>query len=249
MTPHERLTSGFRDFNNAIKVADDTLNTANVRLNKMKMALDYFYYGSEQKGTAIRVGSIGRQTDIHASDVDIIYKVPRSIYTRYSSYISNGPRAMLYAFRDVIYGEYTTTNVKADGLVVVVAFTDGIIFEIMPAVENSDGSFTYPSSNGEGTWRKTDPIPEIHAMNEVHGVTNRNAKKLSRMVRAWKETNGVSMGGLLIDTYVYRFLQNYSYKDYGYFYYDWLVRDFFQYLSNQNDEAAYIYALGSNQLI
>jgi len=213
------------------------------------VALDNYYYGSEQRGTIVKVGSIGRQTDIHASDIDIIYKIPKSTYDRYNAYSGNGQQAMLYAFRDVICGVYSRTYIKADGLVAAVKFTDNIDFELMPGLMKDDNSFTFPISNAGGSWGRTHPIPEIAAMNARHTETKRNARKLARMVRAWKETNGVNMGGLLIDTYVYRFLENYQYKENSYYYYDWIARDFFEYLSKQNDEASYIYALGSSQYI
>lgn len=156
---------------------------------------------------------------------------------------------MLYAFRDVIRRVYSTTNIKADGLVATVKFADHIDFELMPGIRKDDGSFNYPISNGGGSWGRTVPMPEIEAMDALHGATNRNARKLARMVRAWKDYNGVTMGGLLIDTYVHRFLKDYGYKTGGYVYYDWMTRDFFKFLSEQNDQVSYIYALGSNQLI
>jgi hypothetical protein len=249
MANFENVARAFSGFNSAIKVDPQTLADVNFRLGKMETALDNYYYGSNQKNKVFKVGSIGRQTDIHASDVDIIYKVPRDIYNRYNAFTTNGQQAMLYAFKEVIRGVYDTSSVKADGLVVALKFSDGIAFELMPAVENTDGSFTYPRSNSGGSWGKTDPMPEISAMDRIHSQTARNARKLARMVRAWKEYNGVSMGGLLIDTYVYQFLQTYEYKDKGYYYYDWLTRDFFEFLSRQKDDVTYTYALGSNQLI
>ena len=57
------------------------------------------------------------------------------------------------------------------------------------------------------------------------------------------------MGGLLIDTLVYKFLENYEHKDKSTIYYDWMSRDFLKYLSEQNQNQGYWYALGSNQLV
>lgn len=245
----ESLANGFRKFNNDIKVSQITLDNVSVRLGKMEVALDEYYYKSAQNNKIIKVGSIGRQTDIHASDVDIIYVVPSSLYAQYNAYATNGQQAMLYAFRDVLRGVYSSTNIKADGIVAVVSFTDGITFELMPCIVNADGSYTYPVSNAGGSWGKTNPVPEIGTMDYVHSSTKGNARKLARMVRSWKETNNVDIGGLLIDTYVYKFLQSYLYRDKGYYYYDWMSRDFFEYLSRQNDSASYTYALGSNQNI
>jgi hypothetical protein len=244
-----RNTTGFREFNNAIKVPSSTLDSVNYRLGRMVNALDSYYYGSIQKNVVFRIGSIGRQTDIHTSDVDIIYKVPNSLYGRYSTYLGNGQSQMLQDFRKALLSTYPDTYIKADGLVAIVAFTDGIVFELMPGMQNNDYSFTFPVTKNGGSWSKTNPLPEIAAMDDIHRHSAYNARKLARMVRAWKEHNGVSMGGLLIDTYVHNFLKQYDGKDRSYVYYDYMSRDFFEYLSKQNDFAAYTYALGSNQQV
>jgi hypothetical protein len=249
MAEHSRISAAFKEFNDRIKVKKETLDTINYRLNRAKIALDNYYYGSERLGTRLFVGSIGRQTDIHTSDVDVIYKVPDGLYSRYNNYASNGQQRMLQDFRSALLSTYSTTYIKADGLVAVVAFSDNIIFEIMPGIMKSDNSFVYPVSNNGGYWGLTNPLPEIEAMNQIQRETARNAKKLARMVRAWKEYHGVNMGGLLIDTYVYRFLKDYEGKSRSFIYYDWMSRDFFKFLSSQNDQASYIYALGSNQKI
>ena len=57
------------------------------------------------------------------------------------------------------------------------------------------------------------------------------------------------MGGLLIDTLAHNFLKDWGNKDKGYVYYDWMSRDFFDYLSNQNTEQSYWLAIGSAQYI
>lgn len=69
------------------------------------------------------------------------------------------------------------------------------------------------------------------------------------MVRAWKDNCNVPMGGLLIDTFAYRFLKDWEYYDKSFTYYDWMTRDFFKYLSEQNDNQSYWLAVGSGQYI
>jgi len=243
------ISSLFSAFNKEIIVTESTLSTVDYRWIRIRNILNQFYYGYDKSGTGLFVGSIGRKTDIHTSDVDVVYMLPDSKYTQFNGYISNGQQALLQEFRGAILATYPQTVIKADGLVVVVAFSDGIRFEIMPAFKQTNFSFIFPVSNSGGSWRTTNPLAEIVAMNDVHTVTNRNAKKLARMVRAWKEYNSVSMGGLQIDTYVERFIKNYEHGGKSYTYYDWMTRDFFKFLSNQNDAAAYILALGSNQQV
>jgi hypothetical protein len=57
------------------------------------------------------------------------------------------------------------------------------------------------------------------------------------------------MGGLLIDTLVDTFLTDYQYKDKSAIYYDYMSRDFFKFLCEQNPDQKYWLALGSYQFI
>ena len=61
-----------------------------------------------------------------------------------------------------------------------------------------------------------------------------NLVPLCRMMRAWKSKWGVPIGGLLIDTLCYQFIENYQYRDKSYFYYDYLCRDCFKWMSEQD---------------
>ena len=90
------------------------------------------------------IGSYGRDTEIRgASDVDLLARLPSSLFTQYDSYIGNGQSALLQAIRDSIRKTYSSTDVGGDGQVVVVRFSDGIKFEVVPAFVRTDGSYTY----------------------------------------------------------------------------------------------------------
>lgn len=243
------ITSIFSAFNEAIKVSQPVLDLVSYRVGRIKTVLDAFYWGFNTSNKLMFIGSIGRKTDIHTSDVDIIYLLPDAKYTQYNAYANNGQQALLQEFRKAILSTYPQTTIKSDGLVIVVSFTDGICLEIMPAFLENDKSVTFPSANYGGSWRKADPFSETSAMNTIHNSTNRNAKKLARMVRSWKEYNSIPMGGLLIDSYVERFMKNYEHAGNSYEWYDYITRDFFKFLASQDDSASYILALGSKQQV
>jgi hypothetical protein len=133
--------------------------------------------------------------------------------------------------------------------VVVVRFSDGIKFEVVPAFVRSDGSYTYPDSNAGGSWKRMDPVPEIEAINAANARYGKKVKHLARMARAWKAKNNVSMNGLLIDTLVHDFMINWEYNHESFMYYDWMTRDFLKFLYEQNRDRAYWYAPGSNQRV
>ncbi len=116
-----------------------------------------FYTGSYGRGTAI--GSV--------SDLDMIMQLPSDDYGRYNSHVGNGQSALLRDIRSAIQKTYPNTGIGADGQVVVVPFSDGITFEVVPAFLNRDGSFTFPDSNSGGSWRTTNPKPEIEEISTM----------------------------------------------------------------------------------
>lgn len=196
----------------------------------------------------LMVGSFGRHTAIKGvSDLDMIFILPPSIRSDYDG--ETGPRRMLERVRDALTARYPNTSIRVDQCVVRVQFASNAFkFEVQPAFENADGSFDYPDTKAEG-WKVTRPREEIAATKECNDRTATNMRHLARLARAWKNYNGVSMGGLLIDTLVHRFFSQtnvYDSLDTGSF--DLMVRDFFGFLKDEPDQEYYL-ALGSNQRV
>jgi hypothetical protein len=93
------------------------------------------------------------------------------------------------------------------------------------------------------------PRDEIRAISEFNEQKNKNLRRLCKMVRAWKNRHGVSMGGLLIDTLAYNFLNSTTeYDSKSFLYYDYMSRDFFKFLSERQYQEYYA-ALGSGQRV
>ena len=245
------ISDKFNNFCSNLRMSDTTVSNVRLRYHGITKRLnkDFRNFDSDS-AYSLYVGSYGRGTAIHVSDIDMLYILPWGYYTKYDSYISNGQSALLQAIRDSIKQTYSGTYVSGDGQVVKVWFSDGVEFEVVPCFEYSDGSgFCYPDTNNGGSWKTTNPKPEINAINVWNSLTNNNLKRLCRMIRAWKDNCNVPMGGLLIDTFAYRFLSSWEHKDKSYMYYDWMTRDFFKFLSEQDDNQSYWKAVGSGQFI
>ena len=89
----------------------------------------------------------------------------------------------------------------------------------------------------------------MEAVSEMDSAKNANLRRLCKMARAWRNQHGVAMGGLLIDTLAYKFLdQTTEYDSRDYAYYDWLSRDFFRFLSDLPEQSEYA-APGSRQRV
>lgn len=196
------------------------------------------------------VGSFGRHTaNGWISDIDMIFEMPASLKSKYDNYADNGQSVFLQSVKNSIAKTFWNTNLKGDGQIIEIVFSDDMRIEVLPAFKNSDDTFTYADSNSGGSWKRTNPIPKINAINYGDSLTNNNLKRLCRMARAWKFFCNVPIKGLLIDTLASRFLTNWAYKKKSYLYYDWMSRDFFEYLKNQSKDQTTWYAIGSSQII
>jgi len=241
----------FRAFCKNLTVDKTTRSTISARYKKITQRLNKEFWSKDSlTENSLYVGSYGRNTAVRGfSDLDILFCLPLDVYNTYNNYSHNGQSKLLQAFRLSLQKTYPTTSISGDGQVAVINFTDGIKFEIVPAFKRSDASFIYPNSNNGGSWKTTNPIPEIITLRDNNTATKHNLVQLCRMTRAWKNKWNVKIGGLLIDTLANRFLMQYKYKKQGYLYYDWMARDFFLYLASQNTYQPYWLALGSKERV
>lgn len=243
------LAEWFSTFCANIQVQDGgTISTRYKNITR-RLNSDYWTTTSDT-AHSLYVGSYGRNTAIQGiSDLDMIFQLPYSVYEQYNNYSGNGQSALLNAVKTSIEKTYSTTSIRADGQVILVPFNDGLTFEVVPAFINKDDSFTYPDSNNGGRWRTTNPKPEIEAIRARNAVCNGNLILLCRMMRSWKNKWNVPIGGLLIDTLAYQFIESYTYRDKSYLYYDFFCRDFFKWMAEQDENQEYWKAPGSGQYV
>ena len=91
-------------------IADMKKTTGEIakKLNKTYYSLD-----SETKSHMYIVGSVGRNTAISgSSDLDVIFDLPASVYSRYDAYEGNGQSALLQDVKKVLQEKYPNTNIR-----------------------------------------------------------------------------------------------------------------------------------------
>lgn len=243
------LADWFSGFCGNIQVKDSGTISSRYRAITRRLNIDFWDTTSEMSHSLF-VGSYGRNTAIQGfSDLDMVFELPSDLYFQYDRYTGNGQSALLQAVRNSMQKTYSSSRIGGDGQVVAVTFQDGITFEVVPVFTNKARSYTFPNSNDGGSWKTTNPRPEIESIRTRNTACNKNLVPLCRMMRAWRKTWDVPIGGLLVDTLAYQFIDGWEYKDKSYLYYDYLCRDFFRFMAEQDKEQEYWKAPGSGQYV
>lgn len=215
-----------------------------------KLNKNYYNLDSDKTSHMYIVGSVGRETAIKGvSDLDILFDLPVEVFKRFDAYKEKKQSSLLQEVKNVLKARYPNTDISGDGQVVVIKFNKYTV-ELVPGFKQSDDRFKYPDTNNGGSWKYTDPLPEISKSKKTAEDTDNNFKYIANMLRAWKNKQGFKFGGLLIDTITYNFLnEKTDYRNIGFDSYLDMTQALFEYIKDLNKDQSYWYALGSNQKV
>ncbi len=245
------VAAAFEQFCKNLRFSDDALSKISTRYHSITKRINADYWETSSDSVhGLYVGSFGRDTEIFTSDIDMLVQLPYSTYEKFDAYSSNGQSFLLQEVKKVIEKTYSVTNLKADGQIISIPFSDGINFEVLPAFINQDNSsYTFANSNNGGSWKVTNPRAEIAAIQTMNHNCNFNLKRLCRMARAWRDKNDVDISGILLDILSYNFISTWEYLDHSYVYYDWMTRDYLKYVSEQPTSQYRWKVMGSDRYI
>ena len=215
-----------------------------------KLNKNYYNLDSDKTSHMYIVGSVGRETAIKGvSDLDILFDLPVEVFKRFDAYKEKKQSSLLQEVKNVLKARYPNTDISGDGQVVVIKFNKYTV-ELVPGFKQSDDRFKYPDTNNGGSWKYTDPLPEISESKKTAEDTDNNFKYIANMLRAWKNKQGFKFGGLLIDTITYEFLnEKTDYRNIGFDSYLDMTKALFEYIKDLNKDQSYWYAIGSNQQV
>lgn len=159
---------------------------------------------------SIYVGSYGRGTAISTSDIDILIELPRNEYERFDVLKGNGQSRLLQAVKKAILTTYPRSDIRADGQVVKISFSDGMYFEILPAFKNYSGTFIYPDTNMGGNWKSTNPKAEQEFMQVKNIQSNGLFYDTCKHIRYVRDNyfKSYHLSGIVIDSFVYYAIGN-----------------------------------------
>lgn len=176
-----------------------------------------FWNSTSDTSHSLYVGSYGRNTAIGTSDIDILVELRGDLFDRYNNLSGNSQSRLLQAVRSAILKAYPRSDVRADGQVVKIAFSDKIDFEIVPAFISLDGSYKYPDTNAGGSWKSTNPKAEQDAMAQKNKTSNGLLYDTCKHIRYIRDNSFSSyhLSGIVIDSFVYEAIGNWRWLNSG----------------------------------
>lgn len=226
------VTKYFKRFDKKLRTSERNEEKISNRMKKITGIINQAYWEFHSENLhSLLVGSYGRGTAIHLSDIDLLVELPLEQKERFEQYIGNGQSALLQDIKHNILKYYSNSRVKGDGQIVSIEFSDGIRFEILPAFKVIGTEiYEYPDTNEGGDWKETNPKLEKSKLTERNIEKRRVVKKFCRMVRAWNDTNSIGLHGIAIDSLVYNFFEFRDSSTSSYEYFDLISNDFFKYI-------------------
>ena len=197
------------------KIDNETRKTIATRYHTITRAINQeFWNSNSDEKHSLYVGSYGRGTAITTSDIDILVELPQDEYERFDIAKGNGQSRLLQAVKSAIIYAYPRTDVKADGQVIVLVFSDGMKIEVLPAFLKEDWfgntSYIYPDTNMGGNWKSTNPKAEQETMNDKNRSSNGLFKDTCKYIRSIRDNyySSYHLSGIVIDSFVYKAMSN-----------------------------------------
>jgi hypothetical protein len=225
------VTSRFRTFGETVLLTDDQIEDGRTKTRGITIALNSAYWGHDSPDyNSFWVGSWGKRTQARPPrDVDVFFVLPDSNWPRIQQLQGNKQSLLLQEVKRVLQGTYPQTDMRGDGQVVMVAFNT-ITVEVVPVFRGMDGKFIFADSNNGGQWHVADPGAEIRYIEDGDLLTSRYLRAAIRMLKILKRECNVPIKSYVLETLVTNYLVGWPHRHEGFFYFDWLMRDFFAFL-------------------
>ena len=110
-------------------ISMDIRSTISKRYHKITSAINReFWNRVSDTENSFYVGSYGRGTAIDSSDIDILVVLPEEEYSRFDVVKGNGQSRLLQVVRQALLTSYPSSEIRADGQIVKINFSDGMKF-------------------------------------------------------------------------------------------------------------------------
>lgn len=223
----------FSAFLRELSLSEDDRKDADGKAERIARSLFAYYYPAAtpfDPTCYAKVGSYGKGTACSAcTDLDMLFVLPWSEYTRIMALQGNKQSQLLREVKDALSWTFPNTDLKADGQIVDVPFTTYQL-EVVPVFRMNDGSFLTPHTADGGSWRYSNPIAEYQFLHNADLAWNMKATHLTQMLKAWKYECNVPIKSISLEVFATEFVQQWQFREQTIFYYDWMIRDFFEFM-------------------
>ena len=118
---------------------------------------------------------------------------------------------------------YPKSDIRADGQVVKINFSDGMQFELLPVFKSTnfwgewDGTYLHADTNDGGSWETTNPKAEQKAVKEKNSETNGLLFDTCKHIRYIRDNyfSCYRLSGITIDSFVYAAIGNWHWPKDG----------------------------------
>jgi len=101
---------------------------------------------------------------------------------------------------------------------------------VSPGFRCDDGSIIVCDTNNQGRYITSTAEAEAADLAVADITFNGNARALARMMKQWQRERNVPLKSFQLERLAVEFLRVWPYSKNGWFWYDWMVRDFLAYL-------------------
>ncbi|MFA7148850.1 MAG: nucleotidyltransferase, partial [Syntrophomonadaceae bacterium] len=237
------LAEKFRLFINNLKIDNPEVISRRYREIGQILNLRYWNIRSDTRNLHY-LGSYGRETAVKGlTNINVLFLLPYQVYQEYDKRMGNVQESLLNEVRDVLSKTHSDAFINEEKSLLI-PFQDGIKIEIIPGfIGPRKNHIIYPDAQ-EGQWQTFNPIREIEVINEYNYKYGGKVRHLARMTRAWKMVHEVPIPGMLIDTLVMIFMDEWEGNQSSFSYYGEMVMDFMEYLAGLKNEQLHWYAKG-----
>jgi hypothetical protein len=243
------VTQRFTNFIDNLGLTDAQVADGVTKFKGVVSCLNSAYYGTNSETDhAFYIGSWAKQTRIRPPrDVDLYFLLPPEVYHRFEKYSGNKQSALLQEVKGKLLASYPSSDIKGDGPVVLAGFWSFDV-EVVPAFAlTEERTYWVPKTQDGGSYQTTKPLHEVDAINAADQRLNSNARRLIRMLKCWQANCSVELRSFCLELLAVEFLDQWAYKQHSYFFYDWMCRDFFQWLTTKTN--SFVLAPGTYEIL
>lgn len=208
------------------------------KIHGVVSCLNSAYYGSTSKTEhAFLIGSWAKETRVRPPrDIDLYFLLPNEVYHRFEGYAAgtNRQSALLQEVKAKLLATYPSSDIKGDGPVVLASFNSYSV-EVVPAFlySGDERSYYVCDTKDGGSYKKTMPLHEVDTITAADKRNSGNVRHLIRMLKAWQAYCSVPIKSFYLELLAIDFLDQWSWRNQGYFFYDWMSRDFFSWMTTK----------------